>query len=235
MMAVYRKELQLFFYSPTSYVAFAVYVLMSSIFFYLAFVLTQPSTVDIRGIVGNTTFIYLFIVPLLTMRLIADEFRHGTDELLLTSPASLTEIVVGKYAAALTVQLMLVVTSLVYPLIESQYGTMDKPVMWLSYLSMFLLGGAMMAVGLFASSLSANQMVAGIVSFVLLLVLWLVDFLGDAFGGKLKDIFTQFSLTSRVANLQKGVLNGSDVLFYVTLAALFLLLSIQVLERKRWR
>jgi ABC-2 type transport system permease protein len=100
---------------------------------------------------------------------------------------------------------------------------------------MFLLGGSMMAIGLFASSLSANQMVAGIVSFVLLLVLWLVDWLGDAFGGKLKDIFTQFSLNSRVANLQKGVLNGSDVLFYVTLAALFLLLSIQVLERKRWR
>lgn len=236
MMAVYRKELQMFFYSPTSYVAFAVYVLMSSIFFYLAFVLSQPSTIDIRGIVSNTTFIYLFIVPLLTMRLVADEFRHGTDELLLTSPASLTEIVLGKYAAAVTVQLMLVVTSLIYPLIESQYGTLDKPVLWLSYLSMFLLGAAMMAIGLFASSLSANQMVSGIVAFVLLLVLWLVDWVGgSAGGGKLKDILTQFSLNARVANLQKGVLNGSDVLFYATLAALFLLLSIQVLERKRWR
>jgi ABC-2 type transport system permease protein len=235
MMAVYRKELQMFFYSPTSYVAFAVYVLMSSIFFYLAFVLTQPSTIDIRGIVGNTTFIYLFIVPLLTMRLVADEFRHGTDELLLTSPASLTEIILGKYAAAVTVQLMLVATSLIYPLIESQYGTLDKPVLWLSYFSMFLLGSAMMAVGLFASSLSANQMVSGIVAFVLLLVLWLFDWLGDFAGGKFKDVITQFSLNSRVANLQKGVLNGADVLFYVTLAALFLLLSIQVLERKRWR
>ncbi|MFC0211016.1 ABC transporter permease subunit [Paenibacillus chartarius] len=234
-LAMYRKELQLFFYSPTSYVAFAVYVLMSSIFFCLAFVLSQPSIVDIRGIVGNTTFIYLFIVPLLTMRLVADEFRHGTDELLLTSPASLTEIILGKYAAAVTVLFMLVVTSLVYPLIMSQYGTLDQPVLWLSYLSMFLLGAAMMAVGLFASSLSSNQMVSGIVAFVLLLVLWLVEWVGEAFGGNVKDIFAQFSLNARVINLQKGVLNFADVLFYVTLAALFLLLSIQTLERKRWR
>lgn len=235
MLAVYRKELQLFFYSPTSYVAFAVYVLMSSIFFYLAFVLYQPSTIDIRGLIGNTTFIYLFIIPLLTMRLVADEFRHGTDELLLTSPASLTEIVVGKYAATLTVQLMLVVTSLLYPLIMSQYGSLDRPVLWLSYLSMFLLGAAMMAVGLFASTLSSNQMVSGIIGFVLLLTLWLFDWLGSSAGGTLKDIVTQFSLNGRLANLQKGVLNGADVLFYVTMSLMFLVLSVQVLERKRWR
>lgn len=235
MLAVYRKELQMFYYSPTSYVAFAVYILMSSIFFYLSFVLYQPSTIDIRGLIGNTTFIYLFIIPLLTMRLVADEFRHGTDELLLTSPASLAEIVVGKYAATLTVQFMLVVCSLLYPLIMSQYGTLDGPVLWLSYLSMFLLGAGMMAVGLFASTLSSNQMVSGIIGFVLLLMLWLVDWVGDSFGGKFKDIFAQFSLNGRLANLQKGVLNGADVLFYITLALVFIVLSVQVLERKRWR
>jgi ABC-2 type transport system permease protein len=147
----------------------------------------------------------------------------------------LTEIILGKYAAAITVLFMLVVTSLIYPLIESQYGSLDQPVLWLSYLSMFLLGAAMMAIGLFASSLSANQMVSAIIAFVLLLVLWLVDFIGGSAGGGMKDILTQFSLNSRVANLQKGVLNFSDVLFYVTLAGLFLLLSIQTLERKRWR
>jgi ABC-2 type transport system permease protein len=235
MLAVYRKELQMFFYSPTSYVAFAVNVLMSSIFFYLSFVMYQPSTIDIRGLIGNTTFIYLFIIPLLTMRLVTDEFRHGTDELLLTSPASLTEIVVGKYAATLTVQLMLVVCSLLYPLIMSQYGTLDRPVLWLSYLSMFLLGAAMMAVGLFASTLSSNQMVSGIIGFVLLLTLWLFDWIGSSATGTLKDIITQFSLNGRLANLQKGVLNGSDVLFYITLTLVFLVLSVQVLERKRWR
>jgi ABC-2 type transport system permease protein len=100
---------------------------------------------------------------------------------------------------------------------------------------MFLLGGAMMAIGLFASSLSSNQMVAGIVGLVILLVLWLLDWMSESFGGKLKEWIGQFSLNSHTYNLQKGVLHGGDVLFYITLAAVFIVLSIQVLERKRWR
>jgi ABC-2 type transport system permease protein len=185
--------------------------------------------------VGNTTFIFLFIIPLLTMRLVADEFRQGTDELLLTSPAGIGEIIVGKYLATLVVQFLLVVISLIYPLIMSGFGKLDQPILWLSYLSMFLLGSAMMAIGLFASSLTSNQMVAGIAGFVIMLILWMIDWLSGSFGGKLKDWIGQFSLNAHTANLQKGVLHGGDILFYVTLAAVFIVLSIQVLERKRWR
>jgi ABC-2 type transport system permease protein len=235
MWAICSKELQMYFYSPVAYVAFAFYVLISSFFFYLNFVVAQPAIIDVRSVVGNTTFVYLFIIPLLTMRLIADEFRQGTDELLLTSPAGIGEIVLGKYLAALVVQVLLVLLSLVYPLIMSSFGTLDQPIMWLSYLSMFLLGSAMMAIGLFASSLTNNQMVAGIAGFVILLVLWLLDWLSQGFGGKLKDWVGQFSLNSHTVNLQKGVLHGGDILFYITIAAVFLVLSIQVLERKRWR
>jgi ABC-2 type transport system permease protein len=235
MWAICSKELQMYFYSPVAYVAFAFYVVLSSFFFYVNFVTAQPAIVDVRGVVGNTTFVFLFIIPLLTMRLIADEFRQGTDELLLTSPAGIGEIVVGKYLAALVVQFLLVVISLIYPLIMSGFGKLDQPILWLSYLSMFLLGASMMAIGLFASSLTSNQMVAGIAGFVILLILWLVDWLSDAFGGKLKEWIGQFSLNSHTSNLQKGVLHGGDILFYVTLAAVFIVLSIQVLERKRWR
>ncbi|UJF33155.1 ABC transporter permease subunit [Paenibacillus hexagrammi] len=233
--AICSKELQMYFYSPVAYVAFAFYIVLSSFFFYVNFVVGQPPIVDARYVVGNTTFIYLFIIPLLTMRLVADEFRQGTDELLLTSPAGISEIVLGKYLSAFIVQIGLVAVSLIYPLIMSAFGELDKPILWLSYLSMFLLGCAMMAIGLFASSLTNNQMVAGIAGFVILLLLWLLDWLGDAFGGKLKDWIGQFSLTSHMANLQKGVLHGGDIVFYITLAAMFIVLSIQVLERKRWR
>ncbi|MCD1260781.1 ABC transporter permease subunit [Paenibacillus athensensis] len=235
MWAICAKELQMYFYSPIAYVAFAFYVLLSSFFFYVSFVTAQPAIVDARYVVSNTTFVYLFIIPLLTMRLVADEFRQGTDELLLTSPAGIGEIVLGKYVAALFVQLALVGISLIYPLIMSAFGTLDQPIMWLSYLSMFLLGAAMMAIGLFASCLTNNQMVAGIAGFVILLVLWLLDWLGDSFGGKLKEWVTQFSLNSHTANLQKGILHGGDIVYYVTLAAVFLILGMQVLERKRWR
>ncbi|MEW9702747.1 ABC transporter permease subunit [Paenibacillus sp. SI8] len=233
--AICSKELQMYFYSPIAYVAFAFYVLLSSFFFYVNFVNGQPPIVDARSVVGNTTFVYLFIIPLLTMRLVADEFRQGTDELLLTSPAGIGEIILGKYLSTLVVQVGLVAISLIYPLIMSAFGTLDKPVMWLSYLSMFLLGCAMMAIGLFASSLTNNQMVGGIAGFVILLLLWLLDWLSGSFDGKLKEWVGQFSLTSHMTNLQKGVLHGGDIVFYITLAAVFLVLSIQVLERKRWR
>ncbi|GFZ97959.1 ABC transporter permease [Paenibacillus marchantiophytorum] len=233
--AICSKELQMYFFSPVAYVAFAFYVLLSSFFFYINFVNGQPPIVDARSVVGNTSFVYLFIIPLLTMRLIADEFRQGTDELLLTSPAGIGEIVLGKYLSAFIVQVGLVGISLIYPLIMSSFGTLDKPVMWLSYLSMFLLGCTMMAIGLFASSLSNNQMVAGITGFVILLLLWLLDWVSSGMTGKLKGYVGQFSLTSHLTNLQKGVLHGGDIVFYITLTALFLVLSIQVLERKRWR
>jgi ABC-2 type transport system permease protein len=190
---------------------------------------------DIRSILGNTSFIYLFIIPLLTMRLISDELRQGTDELLLTSPASITEIIVGKYLAALIVQGVLVIGTLVYPLIMSSFGTLDKPILWLSFLSMFLLGAALMAVGLFASALSANQMVAGIVGFSMMILLWMIDFLGGSSQTSGKDWLGQFSIIGRTGNLQKGVFDLSDVLFYISFIVVFILLSIQLLDRKRWR
>jgi len=148
---------------------------------------------------------------------------------------SIGEIIVGKYLAALAVQVLLVVGSLLYPLIMSGFGPLDQTTLWLSYLSMFLLGAAMMAVGLFASSLTSHQMVAGIAGFAMLLVFWTIDWLGDSVGGKIKDFLIQFSIIARTNDLQKGVLDFSDVIFYVTLAVVFIVLSIQVLERKRWR
>lgn len=232
--AVSKKELQLYFYSPTAYAAFAFFFLIAGYFFSANF-LYPPNIVDIRPVVGNVSFIYLFIIPLLTMRFVSDELRQGTDELLLTSPASITEIVVGKYVSALIVQLLLVVGTLLYPLILSKYGTLDQPILWLSFLSMFLLGAAMMAIGLFASSLSAHQMVSGISAFAILLLFWTIEWLGDSVGGKIKDYLGLFSIIGRASNLQKGVLNFADVIFYVTLALVFVALSIQVLERKRWR
>ncbi|NOU95158.1 ABC transporter permease subunit [Paenibacillus sp. LMG 31456] len=232
--AICKKELQMYFYSPTAYAAFAFFFLISG-YFFSSYFLYPPNIIDVRPIVGNVTFVFLLIIPLLTMRLVSDELRQGTDELLLTSPVSITEIIVGKYLAALVVQFLLVVGCLLYPWIMSSYGTLDQPVLWLSYLSMFLVGAAMMAVGLFASSLSAHQMVSGITAFAILLMFWTIEWLGDSVGGKIKDYLGTFSLISRTSDLQKGVLDFSDVLFYVTLTIVFIILSIQVLERKRWK
>ncbi|WP_127580260.1 ABC transporter permease subunit [Paenibacillus koleovorans] len=230
--AICKKELQMYFYSPVAYVAFALYFVISGFFFSSNFIYSQ--VVDVRMLSGNTTLIFLFVIPLLTMRLVSDELRQGTDELLLTSPTSIGEIIIGKYLSALIVQFMLVAGSLLYPFIMSRYGELDQPVLWMMMLSMFLTGAAMMAVGLFASSLSAHQMVAAIAGFAMLLILWLIDWLGDTMG-KGRELFAKFSIVGRGRNFDKGILDFSDFLFFVMLAAVFVLLSIQILERKRLR
>lgn len=231
--AICRKELQMYFYSPVAYVAFAFYFLLAGFFFANDFLYSM--TVDIRPLFSNMILFYLFIIPLLTMRLVSDELRQGTDELLLTSPANITEIILGKYAAAVTVHLLLVVCSLLYPAIMGVYGELDQPVLWLSYFGLLLLGAAMMAVGLFCSTLSSHQMVAGIAAFAMLLLLWVVDWLGYSIFTSGKDFFGLFSIVQRLTNFQKGIFDLPDVLFYITMIVLFVVLSIQTLERKRWR
>ncbi|MCM3339057.1 ABC transporter permease subunit [Paenibacillus sp. MER TA 81-3] len=233
--AIFRKEMHAYFTSPTSYVAFAVYVLISSILFYMNFVMFQPSIIDFRLVSGNATFMYVFVIPLLTMRLFSDEFRQGTDELLLTSPARMTEIVLGKYAAALVLMVVLVGFTLIYPIVMSFYGTLDMKMMITSIIGMLLLTAAMAAVGLFASTLSQHQMVTAIASFVMLLTFWTMLDWAASSSGTLGEWLSPFAMNTRLDSFMKGVLNGADVLFFITLTAVFVVLSIQVLERKRWR
>ncbi|WP_458461575.1 ABC transporter permease subunit, partial [Paenibacillus sp.] len=218
-----------------SYFAFAVYVLMTSLLFYSSFVYYQPSIVDYRLVLGDTLSMLLFVVPLLTMRLVAEEFRQGTDELLLTSPARVTEIIFGKYLASLAILVVLILCSLVYPFIMSFYGTLDLTVVWMSALGLFFLGGSMMAIGLFASTLSQHQMVSAVAGFIILLVLWMLDSFAGNTGSVLQQWLDPFALTNRFDSFMKGVLSGPDILYYVTLSGVFLLLSIQIVERKRWR
>lgn len=231
--AIFRKELQMYFYSPIVYVAFAFFFLITSFFFSADFLSSR--IVDVRPMFGNMSLVFLFVIPLLTMRLISDELRQGTDELLLTSPASLWEIVIGKYVATVFVLFLLLAFSLVYPLILSNYGALDQPVLWLSLLSMFLLGASMMAVGMFASSLTSHQMVSGIVGFVMILLLWLIDWAGESMYGTIRELLSYFSIVGRTANFQRGIFDLSALLFFITFIVTFIILSIQVLERKRWR
>ncbi|WP_440112235.1 ABC transporter permease subunit [Paenibacillus sp. QZ-Y1] len=235
MMAVCNKELQAYFLSPTSYFVFAVYVLMTSLLFYSSFVYYQPSIVDYRLVLGDTLSMLLFVVPLLTMRLVAEEFRQGTDELLLTSPVRVTEIIFGKYLASLAILVVLILCSLVYPFIMSFFGELDLTSVWLSALGLFFLGASMMAIGLFASSLSQHQMVSAVAGFIILLVLWMLDSFAGNTGSALQQWLDPFALTNRFDSFTKGVLSGPDILYYVTLSGVFLLLSIQIVERKRWR
>lgn len=173
MLAVFKKELRTYFLTPTGYIFMGGFLLVSGFFFtFLNLMQASPKYTDL---LSNITFLFLIIMPVLTMRLIAEETRQKTDQLLLTSPLSIGEMVIGKYLAAVAVFLMTLLVTCLYPLIMSFYGFIATWEIVCGYIGLFLLGSAFIAIGLFVSSLTENQVSAAVITFAALLLLWLLD------------------------------------------------------------
>jgi ABC-2 type transport system permease protein len=186
MLSVFTRELSAFFKSITGFIFMSIFLLITGIFFTTDNLIPQsPSYVSV---LGGITFIFLVVVPILTMRLLSEERHQKTDQLLLTSPLNISGIVLGKYFAAVTVFLLTLIITLIYPIQLSLVGTVSVSEITGGYIGIFLLGSAFIAVGLFVSSLTENQVVAAVVTFGLLLLMWILDFLqqglpGDRFSG----------------------------------------------------
>lgn len=205
MKAIYRRELQAYFSSPAGYVFIGFFLLISGFFFALTNLL--PGNSDYIDTLGSITFIFLIVVPLLTMKLLAEEMRHKTDQLLLTSPLRIADIVVGKYLAAVTVFLLTLLITGIYPVIMNFYGYIAVWEIVGGYIGFFLLGACFISVGLFISSLTNNQAVAAVATFATLLFIWIIDWVKQAIP------------TSKVAGLVfAGLLvAGVTALFYLNL------------------
>lgn len=173
MVGVFKKELKSYFSTPTGYVFMGFFLLVAGFFFAISNLFTMSA--DYNGMLSNITFIFLIVVPILTMRLIADETRQKTDVLLLTSPLKLSAMVLGKYLAALTVFLITLLVTCLYPIIMSFFGSIAIWEIIGGYIGFFLLGATFIAVGLFISSLTDNQVIAAVVTFSVLLLLWVID------------------------------------------------------------
>ncbi|NLZ43557.1 MAG: ABC transporter permease [Clostridia bacterium] len=173
MKAIYYRELQAYFSSPAGYVFIGFFLLISGFFFALTNLL--PGNSDYIDTLGSITFIFLIVVPLLTMKLMAEEMRHKTDQLLLTSPLRIAEIVAGKYLAAVTVFFITLLITGIYPLIMNFYGYIAVWEIVGGYIGFFLLGACFISVGLFISSLTNNQAVAAVATFATLLFIWIID------------------------------------------------------------
>lgn len=173
MLAVLKRELRAYFSSSTGFVFMGFFLLLSGIFF--AFGNLFGANPNYNGTMSNITFIFLIVVPILTMRLMTDEARHKTDQLLLTSPLSLKGIVLGKFFAAVAVFLLTLAVTCLYPVILSFFGTIAVWEIIGSYIGFFLLGSAFISVGLFISSLTDNQVIAAVVTFGALLLIWMID------------------------------------------------------------
>lgn len=229
---IYKREIKAYFLSPMAYVLLGFFLLLSGYFFSTFVLSTQYAMMG--PILGNMLMAFMFISPILTMRLLAEEMKTGTDQLLMTSPITTTDIVIGKFLAAITVYLLGLVITFLYPIYLKLYASPDMGPIFTGYLGMLLAGGAFISVGLFASSLTENQMIAGVIGFALLLIFWIINWLGDAFQGVAKQIVQSISLLQRMDSFQKGILSVNDIVFFLSFIVFFVFVSIMVVDKRRW-
>lgn len=233
MGAIYRREMNAFFTSGLAYVFLAVYFLFSGYFFYQG-TLTQATT-DTSPLFSAMFLVILFLIPILTMRLLSEEKKQKTDQGLLTAPIGLWSIVLGKYFAALTLFVIAESIVFVYAIILSCFGTVVWSTLLANYLAMLLLGAAFIAVGVFISSLTENQMASAVASFLALMLLYMFDSIGSGISIEfIKKIFTSLSFYSRYVEFTMGIFNLSSVVFYLSAAFLFNFFTVRVLEKRRW-
>lgn len=229
---IYKREMKSFFLSPMAYIVIGFYLIITG-YFFSTYLITQRYA-TMTPIYGYMLMVVLFISPILTMKLLADEVKLGTDQLLMTSPITVTDIVLGKFFAAITVYLVGIIFTLIYPVYLMMFGTPDIGPIFTGYLGLVLIGAAFIAVGVFASSLTENQMISGIIAFALNLLFWIVNLIADAFQGKAKQFVQSISLIQRYNNFQKGVFSLNDLIFYLSFIIFFIFLTIRVVDKKRW-
>ncbi len=231
MKAIFLREFRSYFTSITGY-AFAAFLLLI-IGIYTMSVCLVGYYPNYEYVLGNTAFIFLLIAPIVTMKTFAEERKQKTDRLLYALPIGMPKIVAGKYLALLAVFAVPLIPASLYPLILKLYGSVSLRVSAAAMLGFILLGGSLLALGMFISSLTESQPLAAGISFLVMLI----NFLSSSLATYLplgSDLIASLSLFDRLDNFVYGILNLSDVVFYLSAIALFVFLTIQSLEKRRW-
>lgn len=235
---IFWKELKTYFVSPISYIITAVFLVISGYLFGMNLIMTQR--VDFfPQLASAMVFILMFVVPALTMRLLAEERQQRTIALLLTSPVSHLEIVLGKYFACLGYLAAVLLVTGFYPLVLAKYGSPDWGVILSSYLGAFLILSCFAAIGVFASSLSDSQMLSAVVAFGISLFFWIIHFwkeyLADGWLEGLGDFVYAMSLHVPLLEFMQGAIHLKYVIFYLSFAGFFLFLAHRKLSSSAWR
>lgn len=286
MLAIYKKELKSYFTSVLGYLFIGFLLFVIGLYF-TAYNLNYAYP-EIGYSLSNAIFVFLIIVPILTMKIMADERRLKTDQMLLTAPVRNTDIILGKYLALLTVFLIPMIICCFYPIIMAQYGTVNMAMSYTAIFGFFLLGSLTLAIGLFLSSLTESQVIAAVLSFGLLLILYMMEgittfisssafasFIGfivilvilgfllynmtqnyimaagvsvaggiiciiffiidsDKFAGKLTQILSVLNISDKFSSLVGGTFDITGLVYYLSLTVLFLFLTIQAIQKRRW-
>lgn len=291
MGAIFRREVLSYFTSPIGYIFLAAFYACSAVSF--ASVSLNYGNTQLDGVFGELMIILIVLIPILTMRTLSEEKKNKTDQCLLTAPVSLWGIVLGKFLAAFLIYILGVAITIVYAIVVSAYAAPDWTVILGNVTGLALLGAAFIAVGMFCSSFTENQVVSAVVSFIVMVALYLFTTIGDVIpidfienimpdfsnlaravvvalviaavgaviyfvagrkantiiitvaaalilglftyaGDRLPDVFSKLSFWERYYGFTYGLFDLSNVLFFISAAAVFLFLSVRVLEKRRW-
>lgn len=249
---IFKKELRSYFVSPIAYVVMVMFLTIAGYFFYSSFAffnffafqaMSNPMMARnlnitegvLRPLFGNLGVVLLFIMPMLTMRLFAEEKKQGTIELLLTYPVRDLAAVLAKFAASLAVYTLMLALTGLYPLLLGIFATPEVGPILAAYLGLFLLGAAFISLGALASSLTENQIVAAALSFGALLLFWVIGWSSQFAGGGPGRLLSHLSLLEHFDSFPKGVIDTKDVIFYLNFMVFCLFLTLRSLESHRWR
>jgi len=251
IVAIAQKELKSYFSSPIAYIVIGLFALFYGYFFALmlqVFVRNsmnmgqmggqQPMNLNqdmLRPVLQNVTILLLFVLPAITMRSYAEERRSGTIELLLTSPLSDFQIIMGKFLGALTLYASMLAVTVIHLGILFWYGSPELKPLLTSYLGLLLLGGSFLSVGLFISTLTTNQIVSYIVTFSVFLLLWVISWFGSISTGWVTDLTAYLSIIEHFDDFSKGVIDTTHVVYYLSLITFGLFLTAKSVDTARWR
>ena len=242
-MAILKRELLAFFFSPLAYVVAALLLLVNgAVFWLIVSYLNDPRAgigAPLELFFGQTVFFWLvllFVAPVVTMRLLSEERRSGTIEVLMTAPVTEAKVVVGKYLAALIFFLFLWLPTVVYAVILSIYSEVDWGPVASGYVGIVGIGALLLAAGVLASALTRSQLVAAVLTFAIAGPLFAVGFLEFLFTDEvLKELFNYFSLPRHMEDFSRGIVDSRRLVYYVSVSALFLFLAARALAAKKWR
>ena len=232
MLAILKREMQNYFASPIGYIFLAVFYFFAGMFFSSVL---YANTTDITYVFSSLFTVLIFIIPLLTMRSMSEDKKQKTDQLLLTSPINLSGLVMGKFLAAFLMYCIALAVTVVYSLILATFAAPEWSVVIGNIFGALILGAALIAIGVFISSLTENQLIAAVGSFAVMMFIMMIDGFASLIPVDfIANIILSLSFMSRYEDFVSGILNISNVLFFVSIAVVFIFLTVRVLERRRW-
>lgn len=227
------REINSAFFSPLAYIVLTIFLFFSGVFFYI--IIANSGEASLSGTIGTLSFLFLVGTPFLTARLLSEEYRSGTIEMLMTAPVTDTEVVLSKFLGALAFFVFMLLPTLGYVVILCVLGEPDLGPIVAAYVGLFLMGCQFLALGLFCSALTRSQIVAGMMALVMLLVIWVLGAVGEWMTGPLAPVMEYLGTLQHLNSFSMGRIAFRDAFYFASMTCFWLFLSVRVLESRRWR